>query len=194
MREEANLAGTVLRMVVAVLFGLCAGPLAAEQGEVTGAFGFEFGQVIDPAGLKALDGDEDAGLSYAVTPDNAYGPLDEYAITLTPAGHRVYRITARGSFSSMQRCRDELVKLERALERKYVKTSGSKSFGFDDIPVITFGQSPRKIRGKCTGRILHKTLTLSYIDEDLEQAARDEANPAGIPAQDAGAPRDESGL
>lgn len=194
MREEANLAGTVLRMVVAVLFGLCAGPLAAEQGEVTGAFGFEFGQVIDPAGLKALDGDEDGGLSYAVTPDNAYGPLDEYAIMLTPASHRVYRITARGSFSSMQRCRDELVELERALERKYVKTSGSKSFGFDDIPVITFGQSPRKIRGKCTGRILHKTLTLSYIDEDLEQAARDEANPAGIPAQDAGAPRDESGL
>lgn len=194
MREEASLAGTVPRMVAAVLFALCAGPLAAEQGEVTGAFGFEFGQVIDPAGLKALDGDEDGGQSYAVTPDNAYGPLDEYAITLTPAGHRVYRITARGSFSSMQRCRDELVKLERALERKYAKTSGSKSFGFDDIPVITFGQSPRKIRGKCTGRILHKTLTLSYIDEDLEQAARDEANPAGIPAQDAGAPRDESGL
>ncbi|MGE0372277.1 MAG: hypothetical protein AB7Q01_10365 [Gammaproteobacteria bacterium] len=188
------MAGTVIRTAAIVLLGLCAGPLAAEQGEVTGAFGFEFGQVVDPSGLKALDGDEDGGLSYAVTPDNAYGPLDEYAVTLTPASHRVYRITARGSFSSMQRCRDELVELERALERKYAKTSGSKSFGFDDVPVITFGQTPRKIRGKCTGRIMHKTLTLSYIDEDLALAARDEANPAGAAARDAGAPRDESGL
>ena len=96
----------------------------------------------------------------------------------------------------MQRCQEELVKLEKALERKYAKTSGSNAFGFSDSPLITFGQSSRKIRGKCTGTILRKTLTLSYFDEDLAQAARAEAYPAGdgASARDKDAPRDESGL
>ncbi len=190
--------GTVMtRMLVAgFLLGLCAAPLAEEQGEVTGAFGFELGQEVDPAGLKALDNDEDGGPTYAVVPDNPYGPLTDYAVALTPATHRVYRIIARGSFTSMQRCQEELVNLEKALERKYAKISGSKAFGFNDSPLITFGQSPRKIRGKCTGTILRKTLTLSYFDEDLAQAARAEANPAGdgASARDKDAPRDESGL
>lgn len=182
--------------VAGFLLGLCAVPLAAEQAEVTGAFGFELGQEIDPAGLKALEDDEDGGPSYAVAPDNPYGPLTDYAVALTPATHRVYRIIARGSFTSMQRCREELVKLEQALERKYAKNSGSKAFGFNNSPLISFGQAPRKIRGKCTGTILRKTLTLSYFDEDLAQAARAEANPAGGGAsvRDKDAPRDESGL
>ncbi|MCC6208233.1 MAG: hypothetical protein IT488_08775 [Gammaproteobacteria bacterium] len=183
-------------IVAGWLLGLCALSLAAEQGDVTGAFGFELGQVIDPAGLKALDDDEDGGPAYAITTDSPYGPLTDYAVAITPATHRVYRIAASGDFRSMQRCREELVKLEAALERKYAKISGSKAFGFDDSPMISFGKSPRKIHGKCTGRIMHKTLTLSYFDEALAQEARAEANPAGggAAAQDKDAPRDESGL
>lgn len=182
--------------VAGFLLGLCAVPMAAEQGEVTGAFGFEFGQEIAPADLKALEDDEDGGPTYAVVPENPYGPLTEYAVAITPSTHRVYRISARGTFGSMQRCQEELVKLEKALERKYAKTSGSRAFGFKDSPLITFGQSPRKIRGNCTGTILHKTLTLSYFDEDLVREARAEANPAGggVSARDKDAPRDESGL
>lgn len=183
-------------VVAGILLALSAAAPAAEQGEVTGAFGFEFGQVIDPAGLKALDDDEDGGPGYTVVPENPYGPLTDYAIAITPSTHRVYRITARGSFGSMQRCRDELVLMERALERKYAKTSGSKAFGFSSHPVITFGQSPRKIRGKCTGRIMDKTLTLEYFDEDLARTARDEANPGSgeMALPGAGDARDESGL
>lgn len=186
-----------MKMIVAgILMIVGAAVVAAEPGEVTGAFGFEFGQVIDPAGLKALDDDEEGGPSYAVVPENPYGPLTEYAVAITPSTHRVYRVTARGGFSSMQRCRDELVLLERALERKYVKTGGSKAFGFNSHPVITFGQSPRKIRGKCTGKILDKTLTLNYFDEDLARAARAEANPTGggAAAPNEGEARDEAGL
>jgi hypothetical protein len=185
--------------MVGVILGAAVLPAtAAEQGEATGAFGFEFGQVVDTAGLSALGADEEGGVKYTVIPDKPYAPLTEYEVSLTPASHRVYRITARGSFSSMKRCREELVQLERALGRKYVKTSGRMNYGFGETPEITFGRSARRIRGVCTGAVLNKTLTLTYVDADLAQAARGEVNPAGGPAaasRDGGAPsRDESGL
>ena len=136
-------------------------------------------------------------MKYTVIPDKPYAPLTEYVVSLTPASHRVYRITARGSFSSMKRCREELVQLEQALGRKYVKTSGRMNYGFGETPEITFGRSARRIRGVCTGAILNKTLTLSYVDADLAQAARDEVNPSGgsaAPRDGSAPPRDESGL
>jgi hypothetical protein len=98
----------------------------------------------------------------------------------------------------MERCREELVQLEKALERKYVKTSGRIKKDFGEIAEIRFGTSARTIRGVCTGAILKKTLTLTYTDEDLLQAAQDEAAAAeGDAAQGAetgGMGRDESGL
>jgi hypothetical protein len=183
--------------VVGAILGAVVFPAAAEQGEVTGAFGFEFGQVVDFAGLQPLGTEEEGGLKYTVVPDKPYEPLTEYVVSLTPASHRVYRITARGTFSSMKRCREELVQLEQALGRKYVKTSGRMAYGFGETPEITFGRSARRIRGVCIGALLNKTLTLTYVDDDLAQAARREIGPAdgAAASQDGGgSSRDESGL
>lgn len=173
-------------------------PAAADQAEVTGAFGFEFGQVVDPAQLKPLGIEPKGGLRYGFIPANPYVSLTEYELTLTPRSQRVYRITAQGTFKSMERCREELTQLEKALERKYVKTSGRITKDFGERPEIKFGRSARKINGTCIGAILRKTLTLTYIDEELMQTARDEAAAAeGEAAQGAeagGTGRDESGL
>jgi hypothetical protein len=191
--------GAHMRTVVAgVVLVLCALPASAEQAEVAGAFGFEFGQAVETAELKPLGIEAKGGVRYGFIPANPYAPLTEYELVLTPRSLRVFRITARGTFSSMQRCREELVRLEQALERKYVKTSGKIAMAFGEQPEIAFGRSARKIYGVCTGAILKKTLTLTYTDEDLVQAARDEGGPAGGDARQAmeagGAGRDESGL
>jgi hypothetical protein len=185
-------------LVAGAVLALGALPAAAEQAEVTGAFGFEFGQVAETAGLNPLGIEPKGGLKYGFIPDNPYVSLTEYELTLTPRGLQVYRITARGTFKSMERCREELIQLDKALERKYVKTSGRIAKSSSEKPEIKYGTSARKIYGACTGTILKKTLTLSYTDEDLMQVARDEAaaveGEAGPGAEAGGAGRDESGL
>lgn len=186
--------------VAGVVLVLCALPVAAEQADATGAFGYEFGQTVDtaelkPLGIEAKEGK--GGVVYSFIPANPYAPLTEYELGLTPQSFRVYRITARGTFTSMNRCREELVRLEQALERKYVKTSGKIATAFGERPEIAFGRSARKISGVCVGAVLKKTLTLSYTDEDLMRQAQEEAGPAGgdaRPAAGGGAGRDETGL
>lgn len=184
-----------MRTVVAgLVLAWCVLPAAAEQVEVTGAFGYEFGQRVETAELKPLGLEEKGGVRYGFIPANPYAPLTDYELGLTPHSLRVFRITARGTFSSMERCREELVRLEQALERKYVKTSGRIASKFGERPEIAFGRSARKIHGVCTGAVLRKTLTLTYVDEDLQQAAREEAGPAGGDAGAGDPGRDESGL
>lgn len=190
--------GTGIKALAAgAALAVCAVPAPAEQGEVTGAFGYEFGQTVDPSALKQLGIEEKGGVRYSFIPANPYAPLTEYELGLTPHSLRIYRVTARGTFTSMQRCREELVRLEQALERKYVKTSGKVTTTFGERPVIAFGLTARKIAGDCTGAVLKKTLTLSYIDEDLRREAREEAGAAaadGSGAATGAADRDESGL
>jgi hypothetical protein len=187
-----------MRAAAGIALAACVTTSAAEHAEVMGAFGFEFGQAVDAAGLHPLGIEPKGGVRYGFIPENPYVSLTEYELMLTPRSLRVYRITARGTFKSMERCREELVQLEKALERKYVKTSGRIKKDFGEIAEIRFGTSARTIRGVCTGAILKKTLTLTYTDEDLLQAAQDEAAAAeGDAAQGAetgGMGRDESGL
>lgn len=147
---------------------------AAGQAEVEGAFGLEFGQVLDIAGRPDAEVD-DGGLRFPHHPEHPYDPLSDYTVTITPESRRVYMIRAVGHFSSLRRCREELITLEEVLEKKYVKTSGKISEHFGDMPEIRFGVSPRKIYGHCEGGILNKRLVLTYIDEALAEAARREA-------------------
>lgn len=170
---------------------------SAGAADATGAFGFEFGQVFDTAQHEPLGEDLEGGVKYAIRPDNPYGLLTEYTVTVTPRSHRVYRITAQGTFSSMKGCRAELARLEQVLERKYVKTSGRTATKFGDTPEIKFGRAERKVHGKCAGKIMQKRLTLTYVDETFARIARDEsrsAAEAGLPSGTGSGGRDESGL
>lgn len=174
--------GLALLMLVASTAG------AAGQAEVEGAFGLEFGQVLDIAGRPEAEVD-DGGLRFPHHPENPYDPLSEYTVTVTPESRRVYMIRAVGHFSSLRRCREELITLAGILEKKYVKTSGKISERFGDMPEIRFGETSRKIYGHCEGGILNKRLVLTYIDESLAAAARREAR-----RENTDRDRDTSGL
>lgn len=166
-------------------------PAAAGSGEIEGAFGLRFGQVLDMSGHPEPDVVATGGLRVAYRPENPYAPLSDYTVTVTPETHRVYEVRGLGQFKSMRRCREELVTLEGVLEKKYVKTSDKVSERFGDIPEIRFGESSRKIHGQCVGGILNKRLVLIYIDEALSEEARREARRAAAGAR---GQRDTSGL
>lgn len=178
------------RMAFAVLM-LLASPVEAARGEVEGAFGLEFGQVLDVTGRPAPEVDDDGGLRFVHRPEHPYGPLSEYTVTVTPESHKVYMIQAVGHFSSMRRCREELITLEGVLEKRYVKTSDEVSERFGDIPEIRFGETSRKIYGFCGGGILDKRLVLSYVDKSLAEEARREARRESAAGHDE---RDTGGL
>lgn len=179
------------RTAFAVLMFLAPAAETAAGEPVEGAFGLEFGQVLDITGRPAPEVDDDGGLRFALRPEHPYGPLSEYTVTVTPESHKVYMIQGIGHFSSMRRCREELITLEGVLEKKYVKTSGEVSERFGDIPEIRFGKTSGKIYGFCGGGILNKRLVLSYIDQSLVDEARRESRRGGKVEQGG---RDTGGL
>jgi len=153
----------VCLMMVCVLPAIA----AAEQESIEGGFGFKFGEAIDVSSLNKLQNEKEGGVRYVFTPEHPYGPLTNYEVIVTPKSHRVYKIEAMENFGSMSDCRKELLRLEKVLSRKYMRTGGQVSSRFGDIPKITFGKTSKNIVALCKGVFNSRKLVLTYLDEDL---------------------------
>lgn len=149
-------------------------PIMAKSLPIDGAFGLKLGEKLDVAELEKLGTERDGGIIYGFKPSNPYRTLTNYSVFVTPVSNRVYHISASGKFGSMKDCREELMRLESALAKKYTKISGEISSRFGDIPKITFGTSTRKIEALCKGAFNRRELVLRYIDKTLSKEASKE--------------------
>jgi len=165
--------------------------------EITGAFGFVFGDKVDTRKYKQQGLDNAYGLKYAFIPENPFKPLDSYTMYVTPETHRVYQISASATFTSDKACLRVLVELEQALEKKYDKTSKKIHKDFGSLPEISFGKSSRTIEANCSGFLFSKKLKLVYLDKQLrEQGGKEyrQAHESGNASGRQGNEQDTSGL
>ena len=133
---------------------------------IEGAFGQKFGERVD-AGLSEIQqGPRSPYRSASFKPDNPYPGLDGFSVSVTPYGHRVFEIVARGSLSS-----DEAVAtLLAGLDMKFGPFSPDKRVG---------QKNPAYAR-RDNGRIVHfeilpdHKVVLTFRDGALTGAARAE--------------------
>jgi hypothetical protein len=163
---------TITILILILLMPL---PLYAEEGAIAGAFGLKFGERLDVEKLEKLEASA-YGDGYAISPEKPYKPLHEYVAFVTLHSNKVFKIVGKGKFKSMKACREELLLLEDALSKKYIKTSGKVSDKFGDIPKIAFGKTERRITGMCVGGFFGKELVLTYLDRELEKQGKAEIN------------------
>jgi hypothetical protein len=109
-------ATAVIGIWIAIALATAHGVEAAP--DLTGAFGFQFGQQFTPPagtlGQRAAHGD-----IFLVTPSSPFQSFNLYSVFITPSTGLIFAIAGSREFDSEQNCQDEFDFVVKKFEEKY---------------------------------------------------------------------------
>ena len=156
-------------VMVALLTTLAQTAMAQEYAPITGAFGFELGQVVDEAALDYSQKTEPGPLgivSYRLVPPKPSRFFSTYDLAVASDTMHVVLITAMSdSYQSKTNLKEDLNELMGVLEDKYGP--------FKEHPELV------GYRLECEGKsidanIILNRLTITYRDDEAYQARKEE--------------------
>ena len=159
--------------------------LSAQQPQITGAFGFKFGDVFDPSKaikeVKLLGG----STAYEVRPTEPYRACSVYVVQITPKTHLIHSIVGKGWLANFQEALKELQLVMELLRQKYGESEYNPSLTVLNLPgMFTIGSRRVYIiiNDEESGASLE--FIINYTDLDLSEQADKEQFEIDLPETD----------
>lgn len=164
------------KVFAAVLaFGMSVSAFAVE--DIKGAFGFEFGEIVDTSKLKiAQPNVGDPRTYYKVTPRIPVQFFSKYTISATPESKQLMAVIAEGDGQPVATCIEQQKAILQLLFTKYI--SENRKLEPEDLEIPMVAKDGKKIIINCVGTPQSARLKVRYFDDALSELAMKEKKEA----------------
>ena len=144
--------------------------LSAQPPQITGAFGFKFGEKFDTS--KAVKEVKLAGgPAYEIEPINPHRSCSVYRVRITPKTHLIYTIFGEGLFTDVEDAVKEALLVLELLERKYGKNEYIVDYKSFNVFRHTFAIGSQRVYIFIDEEESGYELRIIYTDNNLSNQA-----------------------
>ena len=166
------------KLIITMMILALPSSLFASEEQVTGAFGFKFGETYDEKKALKVEKTEQGEVFYVVSPLKPFKSFDAYVLAMTPVTKLIYAISATGLFENIRSCKQERSLIIDLLKKKYSLKDVTNDIDKIEAEVeikrydaIFLEQDNVAIKLGCNA---NGKLVVIYGDENLESMAEKE--------------------
>jgi len=161
----------ICKGIITTVIAFFSTSLGSNSEEITGAFGIELGQILDP-------NDPNSNLEPTSTQHNFFNPVNPinsisiYSVVLSPITHKVIAIYGMGNKMAKNKCEDDKNVLVSLLTTKYGEPM-EPSYSEQMKGIVGYIEDTSLITVQCDG-FMEARLSIVYADHVLSDLAEKE--------------------